>query len=576
MKKNPIFILLFLCLCAATLQAQEAGGSFPESDLGKLLDKDKSVLPGMSTLTSIEQLPVERAVNPETYRVGAGDLLAVNLVQPMNLQYVLPVSADGSLMIPRVGAIPLREKTLRECEQELLAALGKKYPVVKGTLSLFRPRAIYVQVSGDVEAPGLYTVTSATPVSVALAMASVKKEETAKSVVPFAQPGPKDKGYYQRIARQVFGDDPRSARSFRRVFIRRAGGEVESADLVRYAATRDERANPMLREGDEILVPPRDPAAPTVGIFGAVRKPGEYEFVEGDNVALLVRIGMGVNRAEKPAFAEIVRRDAEGRETSLPLAIEGIENNETPLQPGDRLLVKGSEPRALGGKAAVRGEVNIPGVYPITPGKTMLTDLVKMAGGFTASAWPGLCEMYRPQIGSDGNTIDLDREWARNLHLSLLTLEDTLSYRLESRMREGAVSVDFHRLFTLNDAKADVPVYDGDMLLVPRNTMSVQVIGMVANGGFIPWVKDEKLDYYIARAGGYLEDASTSRVRIVKGNTRAWVEPGDTQIEPGDIIWVHRQPQVRASNTSEVLGVLASIIAGVAGIASLMIQVLRK
>jgi hypothetical protein len=184
--------------------------------------------------------------------------------------------------------------------------------------------------------------------------------------------------------------------------------------------------------------------------------------------------------------------------------------------------------------------------------------------------------MYRPQLGPDGNAVDLDREYGRNLRLSLLTLEDTLSYRLESRMREGAVSVDFHRLFGAGDMKADIPVNDGDLLIVPRNTMSVQVLGMVANGGYVPWVKDEKLDYYIARAGGYLEDASTSRVRVVKANTRAWMEPGDTRIEPGDIIWVSRNPQVRASNTSEVLGVLASIIAGVAGIASLMIQVLRK
>jgi polysaccharide biosynthesis/export protein len=217
-----------------------------------------------------------------------------------------------------------------------------------------------------------------------------------------------------------------------------------------------------------------------------------------------------------------------------------------------------------------------PGVYPINPGKTKLSEVIAMTGGFAADAYPSLAEMYRPQAGSDGNLIDPDREYVRNLRLSILTMEDTLTYRTEARAREGIVSVDFYKLFVKGDNSADVPVFDGDIIIIPKNTMTVQVIGMVVNGGYVPWKQGAKLDYYIAKTNGYLEDASKSRVRVLKGNTRAWLEPEETEIEPGDLIWVHRNPQIRASNSTEVLAMLASVIAALAGIASLVISVLRK
>ncbi len=567
---------LFLLTLLFPLKMFSQTTSPVDSDLSKLFEKSKAGIEGLTSAASFEKIPLERAVNPVTYICGAGDVISLNIVMPYNAQITLPISTDGIFSIPRVGAVQLQGKTLKNAEKEILSSLNRRYPNAQASISLYRPRFIYVTVTGDVENPGLYTITSATPVSVAINLANTKDDKAVTSTQPFKPTEQKPKGYYTNLSKQFFGDNLRTHRSYRHIYIQRSSGVVESVDLVKYYATRDEKYNPLLREGDEIVVPVRDIAAPTIGVYGAINKPCEYEYVVGDDIATLIKLGLGLNQELHPTSAELVRQSKDGLDEKIQINIDGIENNTTALLPGDRIIIKGNPVRASTGKVAVKGEVITTGVFPIAPGKTLLSEVMKMTGGFTPDAYPAMSEMYRMQINSDGTPIDLDREYARNLHLSLLTLEDTLSYRLESRLREGFVSVDFYKLFELHDQSADVPLFDGDVIIVPRNTMTVQVLGMVANGGYMPWKKDASLDYYIKRANGYLEDASKSRVRIIKANTRAWLDPDDTSIEPGDIIWVHRNPQVRASNTVEVLGVIASVVAGVAGITSLAIQVLRK
>jgi polysaccharide export outer membrane protein len=566
-----ILILLFLVV-AGRSEAQTNTGQPLDNDVTKTIEKEKT---GLESINMNDRIPFERSVNPATYVCGAGDMLALSLVLPVNFQYTLMVGGDGTLIIPRVGAVKISGRTLQQAEEDIFSILEKKYSHVKGALTLAHPRVIYVTIKGDVEAPGLYTVTSATPVSVALYMANIKPEgSNGKNVLQ--QPASKEQGYFEKLSTQFFGDDYRGKRSARRVFVRHNDGKVQTADLVRYSALREDEDNPMLREGDEIVVPAYNPAQPDIGVYGAVRRPGEYEFTEGDNVGLLMNISLGLNPDMRPATAQLVRKTADGADESLPLPLEGIETNQTPLQPGDRIIVKGRTIRNSSGKIAVKGEVQMPGVYPIIPGKTMLSEVIAQCGGFSSEAFPSLSEMYRPMIGTDGYPLDMDREYNRNLRLSMLTMEDSNSYRLESRSQEGIVSVDFYKLFVKHDLSADVPVFDGEIIIIPKNTNTVRVIGMVRNGGYVAWKQGAKLDYYIEKVNGYLEDASKSRVRIIKENTRAWLDPDETEIEPGDLIWVNRNQQLRASNTTEVLGMLASVIAALAGITSLAVSVLRK
>lgn len=575
MKLFSLVTILFV-LGTHTLSAQNTNAPSIGNEFEQLLGKEKSRSTQTNIPSQIDQTIYERAVNPETYICGPGDMLALTTTMPVKVQYFIPISADGSLIIPEFGGIPLMGKTIKEAEVEIFSFLGKKYPLVKGSVALFKPRAIYVSITGEVESPGVYTLHAATPVSIALMLANTKSEQSSKGASSFATPSSKDPGYRQKIAKEFLGEEERTPKTKRNIFLRRADGSVSNVDLLKYAAMREEKCNPFLREGDEIIVPVRSNVQPTIGIYGAVKNPGEFDFVPGDDVALLVRIAFGVNAELHPTEAEMIRTTSEGVQKSMKLDVTNLEKDHTPLEPGDKIFVRAKSQRISSGRVAIKGEVKNPGVYSIKPSGITLLEAVRMAGGFSEHAFPTLTEMYRRQLSSDGNFIDLDREYSRNLRLSLLTLEDTLSYRLESRLREGMVSVDYHKLFTRNDASADVPVLDGDVIVVPRNTMSVEVVGMVVNGGFVQWKKEYELKDYIRSVGGFVDDASTGRIRVIKGNTRAWLDPDDTDIEPGDIIWVPRHPQIRSITTVELVGVIGSIMAGVAGVASLVIQVLRK
>jgi protein involved in polysaccharide export with SLBB domain len=541
-----------------------------------------------AALLSREAVPVARTVEAEHYVCGAGDVLSLVITMPLNTEAVLPVSADGAVILPRIGAVQVSGMTLAEARVRVQMALQKKYSSFEGTVSLLQPRPIIVTVQGEVNTPGLLKVTAATPVSLALQMADIRQDEGQPSALQILQGGEasNNPGYRERLGMRYFGAREMDARALRRVIVRHADGTSSRADIPMYEATREAKYDPLLREGDIIIVPHREVGAPTIAALGAVQRPGVFDYMEGDKLADLVRMGFGLDPSRSVTQAELIRADGDNITLDLdqlksigPAKGTFLRSASVPeditLRPGDRLMVYAVPNRAGGGSAVVDGEVLNPGTYPITPGKTTLTELVHMAGGFTAEAWPGLAELYRRQTGVDGFALDQDRERNRNFEKSNLVYEDTLYWAIGSRMREGQVSVDFHRLFVKGDGTANVTLRDGDILLVPRNTGTVYVYGQVQSSGFVPWREGMRYEDFIARAGGLGESADDERAAVIKGNTRAWIHPEDAVIEPGDMIYVPHEPLVRLSTTTDILAVAAAIVGGLAGVAGLVISVTR-
>ena len=564
-------LMLFLASAAPALAQFDGGADM----LGLFSDKDK----GGSTAqpSTREMFPTSRTIDPTQYMVGAGDMMLISLSQPLKVNQALPVTAEGMLILPHVGALSVSGMTLEEARKAVFDALDAKLPrPAEGSLSLLQPRPIIVQVIGRVKSPGLITPTAGTPVSVALQFADIPTErEGVKNFMTYSKPGPEDAGYRARLGERYFGFSDNLSRSLRTISIRHGDGSVSRADLMMYQATGKAEFDPFLREGDVVLVPALEQNAPRIGIFGAVRNPGSVEFVEGDKLSDLLKIGMGADPSARITSAKLVRAD--GSETAL-MADEidsGVPHRNLALQPGDRVFTYATRPQGRSGSVAVDGEVAAPGVYPITPGKTTLLELVSMAGGFTSSSWPSLGELYRKRIGADGMPVQAEREKILNFQMSNLAIEDTLHWSVGSKADEGRVAVDFHRLFALRDSSADVTLEDGDIFLVPRNTGTVYVNGQVNNPGYIPWEDGRDFDWYIERAGGFGESATSDRARVIKANTRAWVDAGDTTIEPGDMIYVPHEPMVRIATTTDILAVTAAIVGGLAGVTSLIITVLR-
>jgi hypothetical protein len=111
----------------------------------------------------------------------------------------------------------------------------------------------------------------------------------------------------------------------------------------------------------------------------------------------------------------------------------------------------------------------------------------------------------------------------------------------ELRLKGEVVSVDFHRLFVEGDSSQDVTLRNYDRIVVPGLTRTVYVFGQVVKPGHIPYVEGKRVGYYIDLVGGYAGEARSGDVKVIKGTTRTWLDPGETAIEDGDYIFVPKE-----------------------------------
>jgi protein involved in polysaccharide export with SLBB domain len=110
-----------------------------------------------------------------------------------------------------------------------------------------------------------------------------------------------------------------------------------------------------------------------------------------------------------------------------------------------------------------------------------------------------------------------------------------------SRLRREIVSVNFDRLFRQKDQGADVPLQPEDTVVVPTRTGSVYVFGEVMQPGHVAFAPDKSVSYYITQAGGVLDLAYESGIKVVKAGTMQWLDPGETSIQEGDQVWVPKK-----------------------------------
>jgi polysaccharide export outer membrane protein len=93
------------------------------------------------------------------YTLGAGDRLRFDLFQAKDYSGEYNVLVDGTLNLPLIGSVLVRDKTIAEVSEILSQKYAKFYkrPIV--TLSLLQPRALKIAVAGEVVNPGTYNIT---------------------------------------------------------------------------------------------------------------------------------------------------------------------------------------------------------------------------------------------------------------------------------------------------------------------------------------------------------------------------------------------------------------------------------
>lgn len=197
-----------------------------------------------------------------SYRLGVGDALQVIMTGDVEQAYQLDVRPDGSIILPRIGVVPVSGLSIDAAAVLLRQRGARVYSGLSSgrirlDLSIARARQNLVYLLGEVGRPGPVRISSLGTAFQAIAAAG----------------GPTKLGSYRTIE------------------LRRAGRLLRTLDLYAYLLTGDGSADVRLEQGDVLFVPVRGAA---VSVMGEVRRERQFELRPAETLRDALRFAGGL------------------------------------------------------------------------------------------------------------------------------------------------------------------------------------------------------------------------------------------------------------------------------------------
>jgi protein involved in polysaccharide export with SLBB domain len=456
----------------------------------------------------------EGAVQPARYVVGPGDRMRVELWGLYELAQEIDVTAEGRLLVPRVGAFEAGGMTLAALRDAMMKRLHMLYPRLEASLTLVRPRTFLVHVTGAVVHPGTYPASPMTRVSALLPKAG--------GALPSG--------------------------SMRRVEIRRRGAaQPVQSDLVRFWQLGEVDRDPLLLDGDTLYVPPREL---TVEVSGAVRRPGSYELTGARTLSELLELAGGISTSV--AAGGPLRITSRGRGAEVVVRSVDVEADTTGLKDGDRVHVP--ELAEQQHRVLVEGAVvgpHRPGEEPRQPPEGPI-DLRPDAPSRDVS-------LSLPYVAGDGVRDLLAKAgglqpWA-DAHGAYLFHRTPDGKRQQTHLDLIAITT---------GARPDERIAPGDTLVVPSRREQVLVGGAVQRPGLYPYSGDLRPGDYLSLAGGATRSGNADAARVLSNGVSRPLKRVPA-VEPGDVITVPEQKFTAAEWISVSL-ILGNIVIGAAAL----------
>ena len=255
-----------------------------ERDSEEKEDKSKKVF-GRDIFNN-KDLTFEPAMNiatPQSYVLGPGDAVSVDVYGASQKTFDCTVSPDGQIIIEGFGPIQVGGLTVAAAKARIRSTLGSRYSSSRISLSLGQTRTISVNVMGEVKVPGTYTLSAFATVFHALYMAG----------------GINELG------------------TLRNIKIYRRNQLISVCDIYDYILNGKMTGNVRLNDGDVITVGPYDCL---VDISGKVKRPMYYEMKKNESVGTLLKYAGGFTG---DAYTKAVRVNRKtGREILHPLSLQ--------------------------------------------------------------------------------------------------------------------------------------------------------------------------------------------------------------------------------------------------------------
>ena len=300
------------------------------------------------------------AIQGDTYIIGPGDVMGLNLFDAPELSGELEVLNDGSVSLPLVGSILIAGLTLQQASDRIRELLSDQLLRPELQLKIITPRPIRVSVVGAVERPGLYSLTTTESAQV-----EGGPNTTLSGLPTLVDAIQKAGGITQKA-------DLRAVRLQRRLPGTPASFKLASVNLLDLVMEGNQLQNPFLFDGDTIKVDrvediPSEalelaatnlsPKTIEVNVIGEVNSPGLLKLMANTPLVQAVFAAGGLKdwRANG-GNVELLRINRNGSATLKRFRFDmgsGVSNETNPpLRQGDTvrvgrsLLAKGSD--ALG------------------------------------------------------------------------------------------------------------------------------------------------------------------------------------------------------------------------------------
>lgn len=313
---------------------------------------------------SNKQLSFEPNLNiatPANYRLGPGDEVIVDIWGASQNTIQETISPDGAILIEGLGPVYLSGMTVKEANNYLQNELKRIYSSVFDgettsgiKLTLGQIRTIQVNVMGEVENPGTYTLSSFSTVFHAL---------------------------YQSGGMNDIG-------TMRAVKVYRDNQLLATLDIYDYILKGEMKQDVRLMDDDVIVVGTYDCL---VNVAGKVKRPMFYEMKRDENVGQLLEFAGGFTGDAYTKSVRLVRKS--GHEYQI-YNVEELDFNSFRLMDGDSLSIDSVLPR-FSNMVEIKGAVYRPGMYQIGERVTTVGELIQAADGAMGDAFLNRAVLHR-------------------------------------------------------------------------------------------------------------------------------------------------------------------------------------
>ncbi len=436
--------------------------------------------------------PNMNIATPETYVLGSGDEVIIDVYGASQNTLQLTVSPEGTVTVPGYGPIQVSGLTVAAANAKVRATLGSRYASSNVKLTVGQTRTIMVNVMGEVRTPGTYTLSAFSTVFHALYRAG----------------GINDIG------------------TLRNVKVYRNGRQITVVDIYEYILNGRLAGNVRLQDGDVVQVGPYDCL---VGITGNVKRPMFYEMRKNESVATLLKYAGGFTG---DAYKKSVRLVRQAGERYSVYNVDEFDLSSFRVDDGDAVTVDGILNR-YENMVEVKGAVFRPGQYRLGGEVISVRSLIERAEGVTEDAFTAHAVLHRMKADRSLEVVSVDVQGILDGSVPDIPLknEDVLFIPTQTELRA-------ERVFTITGEVMSPGTYE-----YADNT-SVEDLIMQA-GGLTDAASMAKVD--VSRR---IRDpkATTSTRTIAKTFSFAlkdgFVVDGnkDFVLEPYDVVHVRRSP----------------------------------